>query len=361
MRDVFNFSAGPATLPEPVLETAASEMLNWHGCGHAVMEMSHRGKEYMSIHSQAKQDLRELMGIPGDYEILFLQGGATAQFSLLPMNLATINKRVDIINTGQWSKKAITAAGDFATVNVAASSEAQRFTCVPDVADWQLDPGADYVHICVNETIGGVEYFFTPDVGKVPLVADISSTFLSRPIPVEQYDLIYGGAQKNIGPAGLTIVIASPEMIARSRDAKVPGILSLAAQAEADSMLNTPPTYAIYIAGLVFQWLKDQGGVQAIEKTNIEKAERLYSFIDQSDFFANPVKVANRSRMNVPFTLKDPALDETFLAGAGDAGLIQLKGHRSVGGMRASIYNAMPVAGVNRLVEFMQEFERTNA
>lgn len=361
MRDVFNFSAGPATLPEPVLEQAAAEMLDWHNSGHSVMEMSHRGKEYMSIHAQALQDLRELMNIPADYSVLFLQGGATAQFSLLPMNLATINKQIDIVHTGQWSKKAISAAREQVAVNIAATSEAQNFTTVPERSTWQLDAKADYVHVCLNETIGGVEIFDTPDVRDVPLVADISSTFLSRPVPVDQYDIIYGGAQKNIGPAGLTIVIASPAMIERARASGAPAILNLAAQAEADSMLNTPPTYAIYIAGLVFQWLRQQGGISAIEQVNIDKANRLYQYLDQSDFYNNPVDPAYRSRMNIPFTLADDSLDASFLDGAMKAGLIQLKGHRSVGGMRASIYNAMPVAGVDRLVQYMQEFERARA
>ncbi|MGB7181106.1 MAG: 3-phosphoserine/phosphohydroxythreonine transaminase [Burkholderiaceae bacterium] len=361
MRNVFNFSAGPATLPEPVLERAADEMLDWHGCGHSVMEMSHRGKEYMSIHAQAQQDLRDLMNIPEDYRVLFLQGGASLQFSLLPMNLVTVNKKVDIVHTGQWSKKVISAAKDYAAVNIAASAQDKNFTYIPPESSWSLDPDADYVHVCLNETIGGVEMFFTPDTGKAPLIADISSTFLSRPLDVSKYSLLYGGAQKNIGPAGLTIVIASPEMIKRSESSGVPSILSLFEQAEADSMLNTPPSYSIYIAGLVFQWLKKQGGVPTIEQKNIEKSTLLYSYLDKSDYYSNPVQPDNRSRMNIPFTLADKEHDKAFLAGAEKAGLLQLKGHRSVGGMRASIYNAMPLAGVETLVEYMREFERTQA
>ena len=360
MRDTFNFSAGPATLPESVLEQAASELLDWHGCGHSVMEMSHRGKHYMSIHAQAEADLRELMAIPDNYRVLFLQGGGTMQFSMVPMNLLSENGSADYIHTGQWCKKAIAAAQQLGRVNVAASSEAQGFTCVPDESTWQLDPKADYVHICLNETIDGVEYFFTPDTGSVPLVADVSSTFLSRPLQVADFGLLYGGAQKNIGPAGLTIAIVRDDLLDRARPG-TPPLLTYKANAEADSMLNTPPTFAIYVAGLVFKWLKAQGGLTGIEAQNKAKAAALYKAIDDSDFYANPVALANRSRMNVPFTLADPSLDEAFLAGAQERKLIQLKGHRSVGGMRASIYNAMPMAGVQRLIDYMAEFEKSHA
>ena len=357
MRDTVNFSAGPAALPEEVLEQAASEMLDWQGCGHSVMEMSHRGKQYMSIHAKAEADLRELMAIPDNYKVLFLQGGATLQFSMLPMNLLAEGGSADYIHTGQWCKKAIAAAKQLGDVNIAASSESDGFTHVPDESSWQLNPKSDYVHICLNETIGGVEYFFTPDTGAVPLVADVSSTFMSRPLDVSKFGVLYGGAQKNIGPAGLTIVIIREELLGKAR-ANTPPMLDYKANADADSMLNTPPTFAVYIAGLVFQWLKKRGGLSGIEVVNQRKASALYQAIDDSSFYNNPVAIANRSRMNVPFTLADPALDEVFLAGAAERKLIQLKGHRSVGGMRASIYNAMPFEGVQRLIDYMREFEK---
>lgn len=357
MRDTVNFSAGPAALPEEVLEQAASEMLDWHGCGHSVMEMSHRGKQYMSIHAKAEADLRELMAIPDNYKVLFLQGGATLQFSMLPMNLLAEGGSADYIHTGQWCKKAIAAAKQLGDINIAASSESDGFTHVPDESSWQLNPKSNYVHICLNETIGGVEYFFTPDTGAVPLVADVSSTFMSRPLDVSKYGVLYGGAQKNIGPAGLTIVIIREDLLGKAR-ANISPMLDYKANADADSMLNTPPTFAVYIAGLVFQWLKKRGGLPGIEAVNERKASTLYQAIDDSSFYSNPVAIANRSRMNVPFTLADPALDEAFLAGAAERKLIQLKGHRSVGGMRASIYNAMPFEGVQRLIDYMREFEK---
>lgn len=357
MRKVFNFSAGPAVLPEEVLTQAAQEMLDWHGSGQSVMEMSHRGKEYMSIHAQAEADLRKLMGIPADYKVLFLQGGATLQFAQVPMNLLRGKASADYVNTGEWSKKAIKEAKLFGKVNVAASAEDRNFTYVPARADWKLDPQAAYVHICSNETIGGVEFNWVPDTGEVPLVADVSSTFLSRPVDVSRYGLIYGGAQKNIGPAGLTIVIVREDLIGHAAPG-TPAVLDYKAQADADSMLNTPPTYAVYIAGLVFQWLERQGGVAAIERRNVEKAQLLYDYLDGTSFYGNPVAKADRSRMNVPFTLADPALDEAFLDGAKKRGMLQLKGHRSVGGIRASIYNAMPIEGVRALVEYMREFEK---
>lgn len=359
MRDTFNFSAGPAVLPEEVLRQVAEEMLDWQGSGQSVMEMSHRGKEYMGIHAQAEADLRELLAIPSNYKVLFLQGGATLQFAMIPMNLLRGRSSTDYVHTGEWSKKAIKEAKLFSKVNIAASAEDRKFTYVPAPATWQLDPQAAYVHICSNETIGGVEYDFVPDTGDVPLVADMSSNILSRPVDVSRFGLIYCGAQKNIGPAGLTIVIVREDLLGHA-PAGTPSTLDYKAEADADSMLNTPPSFAIYVAGLVFQWLKRQGGVAAMEKRNIEKATLLYDALDASAFYSNPVAKANRSRMNVPFTLRDAALDEAFLAGAKAAGMIQLKGHRSVGGMRASIYNAMPLEGVRRLVEYMREFERTH-
>ncbi|MEZ5659714.1 MAG: 3-phosphoserine/phosphohydroxythreonine transaminase [Burkholderiaceae bacterium] len=360
MRTVFNFSAGPATLPEPVLRQAADEMLDWHGSGQSVMEMSHRGKEYMSIHAAAEADLRDLLAIPANYKVLFLQGGATLQFAMIPMNLLGEKTSADYLYTGQWSKKAIAEARQMAKVNIVASSEDRNFTYVPAQSTWQCDPQAAYLHVCTNETIGGVEMFETPDTGDVPLVADMSSTILSRPIDVSRYGLIYAGAQKNIGPAGLTIVIIREDLLGKA-PASLSPMLDFKAHADADSMLNTPPTFAVYLAGLVFQWLKAQGGVAGIEARNREKAEALYAAIDGSAFYANPVALENRSRMNVAFTLADPDRDDAFLAGAKAAGLLQLKGHRSVGGMRASIYNAMPIEGVQALISYMTEFERAQA
>ncbi len=360
MARVFNFSAGPAMLPEEVLRQAADEMLDWHGSGQSVMEMSHRGKEYMSIHAQAQQDLRGLLGIPGNYKVLFLQGGATQQFDLVPMNLLRGKSSADYVSTGEWSEKAVKEAKAFCRVNVAASSHGQKFTCVPPRSEWNLDKDAAYVHICSNETIGGVEFHSVPDTGDTPLVADMSSHLLSRPVDVSRYGLIYAGAQKNMGPAGLTVVIVREDLIGGAVP-KLPPMFDYKVQADNDSMLNTPPTYAVYIAGLVFQWVKRQGGLAEIEKRNIEKSALLYEYLDQSRFFVSPVRREDRSRMNVPFTLRDSQLDEDFLKGAKSRGMLQLKGHRSVGGMRASIYNAMPIAGVRALVDYLREFEADHA
>jgi phosphoserine aminotransferase len=360
MRSVCNFSAGPAVLPEAVLERAAAEMLDWHGSGQSVMEMSHRGKEYMAIHAQAERDFRTLLAVPDDYAVLFLQGGATQQFAMVPVNLLRGRKSADYVHTGEWSKKAIREAGLFCKVNIAATAEDRGFTYVPPQADWHLDSDAAYVHICGNETIGGVEFNWIPDTGDVPLVADVSSHFLSRPLDVSRFGLIYGGAQKNIGPAGLTIVVVRRELLGYAPPG-TPTMLDYKQQADSDSMLNTPPTWAIYIAGLVFRWLLDQGGIAAIEQRNVAKSGLLYDFLDASSFFRNPVAPADRSRMNVPFTLARPELDEAFLKGAEERGMLQLKGHRSVGGMRASLYNAMPIEGVQRLVDFMREFEARHA
>jgi len=356
MRKNFNFSAGPAVLPEEVLHTAAAEMLDWHGSGQSVMEMSHRGKEYMAIHAKAEADLRELMDIPSNYKVLFLQGGATLQFSMVPLNLLRGKASADYINTGEWSKKAIKEAKLLGGVNVAASGADGNFTAVPAEATWKLDPAAAYVHLCMNETIGGVEFNWLPKTGDVPLVADISSCFLSRNVDVSKFGLLYGGAQKNIGPAGLTIVIVRDDLLGLT-PANTAQMLDYKIQADNESMLNTPPTYAIYIAGLVFEWLKRNGGIAAIEAKNVAKARLLYDYIDQSKLYRNPVALADRSRMNVPFTLIDDKLDKPFLDGAEKAGLLQLKGHRSVGGMRASIYNAMPIEGVQALVDYMRAFE----
>ncbi len=354
---VFNFSPGPAALPEEVLSQAAAEMLDWHGTGTSVMEMSHRGKEFIGIADKAEADLRGLLAIPADHEVLFLQGGAIGENAIVPMNLVRGRTVADYVNTGEWSKKSMKEAKKYTSVHVAASSEDKGFTYVPAQADWKLTPGAAYVHICSNETIGGVEYPFTPDTGDVPLVADMSSNILSRVIDVSRYGVIYGGAQKNIGPAGLTIVIVRKDLLDRALPI-TPSAFHWKEQAENDSMFNTPATYSIYIAGLVFEWLQRQGGVAAMEQRNIAKAKLLYDCLDASSFYKNSVRPADRSRMNVVFTLRDPALDEPFLKGAKERGMVQLKGHRSVGGMRASIYNAMPEAGVRALVDWMREFEQ---
>ena len=356
MARVFNFSAGPAVLPETVLRQAADEMLDWHGSGMSVMEMSHRGKEFISIHAEAERDLRELLAVPANYKVLFLQGGAIAENAIVPMNLLRGRSVADYVNTGEWSKKSIKEAKKYCSVNVAASSEDRNFSYIPPQQGWKLSPDAGYVHICSNETIGGLEYHWVPDTGAVPLVADMSSHLLSRPVDVAKYGLIYGGAQKNIGPAGLTLVIVREDLIGQAA-AFTPSAFDYKQQADADSMLNTPPTYAIYIAGLVFKWLKAQGGLAEIERRNIAKAKLLYDYLEQSKFFMSPVEPRDRSRMNVPFKLKNEALDEEFLKGAKAGGMVQLKGHRSVGGMRASIYNAMPIEGVQCLVAYMREFE----
>jgi phosphoserine aminotransferase len=356
MTRAYNFSAGPAALPEPVLRLAAEEMLDWHGSGMSVMEMSHRGKEFIAIAAEAEALLRELLAVPKNYKVLFMQGGAIGENAIVPMNMLRGKSGADYIDTGEWSKKSIKEAKKYCTVNVAASAADSGYARVPARETWKLDPNAAYVHICANETIGGVEYHYTPDVGSVPLVADMSSNILSRPVDVAKYGLIYGGAQKNIGPAGLTIVIVRDDLIGHALPI-TPSAFDYQQQAENDSMLNTPPTYAIYIAGLVFKWLKDQGGLKAIEAHNRTKAALIYDYLDSTSFYSSPVAKADRSLMNVPFKLRDPALDKAFLEGAEERRMLQLKGHRSVGGMRASIYNAMPMEGVRALVAFMKEFE----
>jgi len=353
---IYNFSAGPAVLPKEVLLQAQAELPDWHGSGMSVMEMSHRGKEYMGIQAQAEADLRELMSIPKNYKVLFLQGGGHLLFSMIPLNLLCGKASADYVNTGEWSKKAMGEAKKFGKVNEVASNADRNFTYVPSFETWKRDPDAAYLHYTTNETIGGVEFGWVPDTGSVPLVTDMSSNILSRPYDVSKFGLIYAGAQKNIGPAGLAVVIVREDLIGQAA-ANTPTMLDYKIHADADSMYNTPPTYGIYMAGLVFQWLKKQGGVAAMEKVNIAKARLLYAAIDASNGFYNcPVALADRSRMNVPFTLKDANLDADFLKQADGRGLLQLKGHRSVGGMRASIYNAMPLAGVQALVDFMNEF-----
>jgi len=354
MSRIYNFSAGPAMLPAEVLARAGDEMLDWRGSGMSVMEMSHRGKEFMSIAAEAEADLRSLLAIPANYKVLFLQGGATLQFAQVPMNLLRGNAKADYVITGEWSKKAIKEAKNYCDAAVAASSEDRNFTYAPKT--WNVRKDAAYVHYCSNETIGGVEYHEVPKA-EIPLVADASSHFLSRPLDVARFGLIYAGAQKNAGPAGLTFVIVREDLIGKTEKG-TPTVMDYKLQADADSMLNTPACYPMYVAGLVFKWLKQQGGLAAIEKKNIEKAKLLYDYLDQSEFFHNPVAKEDRSRMNVPFTLRDSALDAEFLKGAEARGMVQLKGHRSVGGMRASIYNAMPIDGVRALVQYMKDFER---
>jgi len=353
---VFNFSPGPAVLPQAVLEQARDELLDWQGTGMSVMEMSHRSKEFIAIAEAAQADLRGLLAIPANYKVLFLQGGATAQFAMVPMNLLHGKKSADYIHTGEWAKKAIAEAGKFCSVNVAANSADRNFSYVPKQSVWKLGPGSAYVHITSNETIGGIEYHWLPDTGAVPLIADMSSHILARPLDVSKFGLIYAGAQKNIGPAGLTIVIVREDLIGNAMPG-TPAMFDYKIHAANDSMYNTPPTYALYIAGLVFLWLKKMGGLGEMEKVNLLKAGLIYEFLDASRFFSSPVAKDDRSIMNIPFRLRDDALDEEFLKQAKARGLMQLKGHRSVGGMRASIYNAMPVEGVKALVEFMREFE----
>jgi phosphoserine aminotransferase len=357
MDRVFNFSAGPAAIPLPVLERARDELLNCQGSGMSVMEMSHRGKEFLAIAGRAEADLRRLLDIPAGYRVLFLQGGASLQFSAVPFNLAAPDARADYLVTGDWSKKALAEGRRFVDARVAADSADNRHTEIPDPAGWELSSDAAYLHYTPNETIGGVEFHFIPE-SRAPLVADMSSTLLSRPLDVGRFGLIYAGAQKNIGPAGLALVIVREDLVGRAR-AGTPVMMDYAQQAENGSMLNTPPTWAWYIAGLVFEWLLEQGGLAEMERRNRRKAETLYAAIDASDFYANPVAQHCRSWMNIPFTLADPALDAKFLEQAKAAGLLTLKGHRSVGGMRASIYNAMPQEGVDALVAFMREFERS--
>lgn len=357
MARAFNFSAGPAMLPEEVLVQARDEMLDWQGSGMCVAEMSHRGKEFLSIAWQAEADLRELLAIPDGYKVLFLQGGASSQFAMVPMNLLRGGDKADYLNTGSWSKKAIAEAKRFCSVNVAAATDDAGLKTAPAQSELNLSADAAYVHFTPNETIQGVEFPYVPETGGKPLAADMSSTILSRPIDVSRYGVIYAGAQKNVGPAGLTIVIVREDLVGQPI-AGTPAMFDYKTHADADSMYNTPPTYAWYLAGLVFQWIKHLGGLEAMAEINERKARALYTAIDESGLYSNPVDPACRSWMNVPFILADPELDASFLVEAKEAGLVALKGHRSVGGMRASIYNAMPEEGVQALIAFMQEFER---
>ena len=356
---VFNFSPGPAALPEPVLQRAAEEMLDWHGSGMGVMEMSHRGKEFIGIAEKAETDFRKLLDIPANYKVLFLQGGATLQFAAVPLNLAPPGSVVDYAVTGNWSEKAVGEAKRYAEVNIVANSSATKFTTIPAPSTWKTSKNAAYLHYVANETVFGVEFHDVPAVSDAPLVTDMSSNFLARPIDVSRYGVIYAGAQKNVGPAGLAIVIVREDLLGRARK-ETPGAIDFKTMAANDSMWNTPPTLSWYIAGLVFAWLQEQGGLAAIAKINERKANKLYEAIDSSGFYKNPVEKSARSWMNVPFTLAAPTLDARFLSDARAAGLANLEGHRSVGGMRASIYNAMPEAGVDALIAFMADFQKRN-
>ena len=358
---VYNFSAGPAQLPLPVLERAASELTDWRGSGMSVLEVSHRGKDFVECAADAEAALRSVAGIPEGYRVLFLAGGATGQFSAVPANLTAPGDTAAFLNTGQWSAKAIKeAARQGVVVDTLADEAASSYTTTPEPSSFTVPDGARYLHYTPNETIGGVEFPYIPDSGDIPLVADFSSTYLSRPVDFSRFGVVYGGAQKNLGPAGLAVVLVRDDLLDRARP-DVPAIWDWRTMAANDSMLNTPPTFSIYLLGLIMEWMEEHGGLEAIGAANEAKARSLYEAIDSSDFYANPVEPRSRSWMNIPFTLADPALDADFLAGAADAGLVNLKGHRSVGGMRASIYNAMGADGVAALIDYMAEFERAHA
>jgi phosphoserine aminotransferase len=359
MARIYNFSAGPSMLPEEVLKTAAAEMLEYGATGQSVMEMSHRSKEYQAIIDAAESDLRDIMNIPDNYAVLFLQGGASTQFAMVPMNLMTNNKKADYIVTGQWAKKAYKEAARYGNARVIASSEDKTFSYIPKVTKDMIDPEADYVHICMNNTIYGTKWQELPDTGDVPLVADISSCILSEPIDVSKFGVLYAGAQKNVAPAGLTIVIIRKDLIGNAMDI-TPTMLNYQTHADNGSMFNTPPCYTIYIAGLVFKWIKSLGGLEEMKKVNVEKASLIYDFLDSSKLFKGTVVPEARSLMNIPFVTGNEELDAKFVSEAKKAGFVNLKGHRSVGGMRASVYNAMPVEGARKLVEFMKKFEEEN-
>jgi len=359
MTRLYNFCAGPAALPTAVLERAQQEILSYQGKGLSVMEMSHRSKDFVAIAEQAEQDLRDLMNIPDNYKVLFMQGGASSQFTMLPMNMLRGKTAADYINTGDWSKKAIAEAKRYCDVNVAATMEGNNFTSVPTQSELNLNADAAYVHYTPNETIRGVEFDYVPETNGVPLIADYSSSILSEEIDISKYGIVYAGAQKNIGPAGLCIVIVREDLLGQALP-ETPSMFNYQIFADNGSMYNTPPTYSWYLAGLVFQWLKEQGGVNAIAEINQRKASKLYDFIDSNDFYSNPVDKAYRSTMNVPFILKNADLDKQFLAESEAAGLLNLAGHRSVGGMRASIYNAVPEAAVDALIAFMDKFAQVN-
>ncbi|TAJ96011.1 MAG: 3-phosphoserine/phosphohydroxythreonine transaminase [Gammaproteobacteria bacterium] len=356
-KQVYNFAPGPAMLPRPVMKKAQEEFLDWNGTGMSVMEVSHRSKEFIALAQESEADLREILGIPANYKVLFLQGGASSQFAMVPMNLLQGGKSADYIVTGSWSSKAYKEAQRHGKVRVAATSKEQNYMTIPDRGAWQLDKDAAYVYICSNETIGGVEFQEVPDVGPAPLVADLTSHALSRPVDVSKFGLIIAGSQKNIGPAGLAIVIIRDDLIGKESE-RLPSLLDYAHMVANESMSNTPPTFSWYIAALVFKWIKAEGGLKVMEQRAIQRSGKLYAAIDASGFYKNPVDKPYRSRMNVPFTLPDEKLDAKFLSEAKAAGLEALKGHRSVGGMRASIYNAMPMEGVDALIDFMRDFEK---
>jgi phosphoserine aminotransferase len=358
MKCTYNFSAGPAVLPKSVMLRAQAEMIDWHDSGMSVMEMSHRGKHYMSIIEKVESDFRSLFNVPKNYKVLFLQGGAIAQNSMVPLNLLN-GKKANYVVSGYWSKRSYQDALPFGDMSIAASSESIGYTKAPDLKEWKIDSSASYIHFCSNETIHGVEYFDLPSVKTIPVVADMSSHILSRPVDISQFGVIYAGAQKNIGPAGLTIVIVRDDLL-EVASPLTPSVFNWKTQAENQSMINTPTTYSIYMAGLVFEWLIELGGLAAIEKQNIKKAELLYNFIDSSDFYSNPIDIKNRSRMNVPFRIQNEDLHASFVTGAENLGMIGLKGHRLVGGIRASIYNAMPIEGVQALVDYMKDFEKSH-
>jgi phosphoserine aminotransferase len=360
MRPIYNFSAGPAALPEPVLERAQAEMLDWQGLGMSVMEVSHRGAEFVEFAARSEANLRALLDVPDEYRVLFLAGGATLQFASLPLNLTAPDDVADYVVTGNWGQKAASEAARYCRVNIAADSSASKFTTIPDPGTWQVSDRAAYLHYTPNETVVGVEFHEVPEVSDAPLAADMSSTILSRPLDVRRFGVIYAGAQKNIGAAGIALLIVRDDLLGRARK-ETPGVIDYKTMAESDSMWNTPPTFAWYIAGLVFEWLEEQGGLAAMAQRNQRKAAKLYAAIDASSFYDNPVDTRYRSWMNVPFTLADAKLDKLFLEEAAAAGLANLKGHRMVGGMRASIYNAMPEAGIDALVAFMNDFESRRA
>jgi len=356
---VFNFSAGPAMIPTEVLEQAQNELLDWHSSGMSIMEISHRGADFTEVAERAEADLRDLLAVPDHYKVLFMQGGASGQFSTVPLNLLGNAKQANYVDTGIWSKKAIKEAQRYTSVNICASAGTSDYKSVPGVSDWQLSANSAYIHITPNETIGGLEYYNLPDT-DMPIVADMSSTILSRPIDINRYGVIYAGAQKNIGPAGITLVIIREDLLDRASES-CPSTLSYRKTADEHSMLNTPPTFAWYLSGLVFQWLKRQGGLASFAEVNASKAQKLYQAIDKSDFYLNSIDPRYRSWMNIPFALKKPELDRLFLQQADETGLTNLKGHRLSGGMRASIYNAMPVAGVDALIQFMHDFASREA
>ena len=358
MKCTYNFSAGPAVLPKSVMLRAQAEMIDWHDSGMSVMEMSHRGKHYMSIIEKVESDFRSLFNVPKNYKVLFLQGGAIAQNSMVPLNLLN-GKKANYVVSGYWSKRSYQDALPFGDMSIAASSESIGYTKAPDLKEWKIDSSASYIHFCSNETIHGVEYFDLPSVKTIPVVADMSSHILSRPVDISQFGVIYAGAQKNIGPAGLTIVIVRDDLL-EVASPLTPSVFNWKTQVENQSMINTPTTYSIYMAGLVFEWLIELGGLAAIEKQNIIKAELLYNYIDSSDFYSNPIDIKNRSRMNVPFRIQNEDLHASFVTGAENLGMIGLKGHRLVGGIRASIYNAMPIEGVQALVDYMKDFEKSH-